>query len=232
MEHFDYKDIYVEDGRRVLEINILPEKYCNFDCIFCPIGRSANKVDAPVTFDAIDRCLKELEKKIDETGAEMVFINSKGEAMIHNRIVDVIDFIKEKGLLVRLLTNGYLLGRKEYMGIANRCDEVIGEFKMVTEEDFQKVQRPIEGYTLEEYTSNMVNFQKQYKGIFILEVTIIKGYNDTAVDRIREAVCKIAPDRLVIARIEDERFRKKLGVLDDEFEVIAGTLAQQKNLKE
>lgn len=35
MAFFNYKDIYIEDGKRVLEVNILPEKYCNFDCIFC-----------------------------------------------------------------------------------------------------------------------------------------------------------------------------------------------------
>jgi len=41
--YFSYKDLYIEDGRKVLEVNILPEKYCNFDCVFCPIGRSQHK---------------------------------------------------------------------------------------------------------------------------------------------------------------------------------------------
>ncbi len=35
--NFSYKNIYVEDGKKILEMNILPEKYCNFDCVFCPI---------------------------------------------------------------------------------------------------------------------------------------------------------------------------------------------------
>ena len=30
------------------------------------------------------------------------------------------------------------------------CEEVIGEIKVISEEDFQKIQRPIEGYTFEE----------------------------------------------------------------------------------
>lgn len=34
MSVFTYKDIYIEDGKRVMEVNILPEKHCNFDCIF------------------------------------------------------------------------------------------------------------------------------------------------------------------------------------------------------
>ena len=47
MDNFTYKEVYIEDGKRVLEINVLPEKYCNFDCIFCPIGRSKNKIEKP-----------------------------------------------------------------------------------------------------------------------------------------------------------------------------------------
>ncbi len=47
-----------------------------------------------------------------------------------------------------------------------------------TEENYQKAQRTDKGYTLAEYISNMVAFNKQYKGKFIFEVTIINDYND------------------------------------------------------
>ena len=176
MSNFSYKDVYIEEGKRVLEVNILPEKYCNFDCIFCPIGRSKNKVDSQISFNEIDVDLNELDNKIEETKAELIFINSKGEALINDKINKIISFIKNKGLIVRLLSNGYLLGKDEYEKIANNCDEVIGEIKVITEEHFQKVQRPIEGYTLDKYISNMALFNKQYKGKFIFEITIIKGY--------------------------------------------------------
>ena len=178
MNNFTYKDVYIEEGKKVLEVNILPEKHCNFDCIFCPIGRSKNKVDTQKSFDEIDISLAELNKKIDETKAELVFINSKGEAFINDKILDIIDFIKNKGVSVRLLSNGYLLGREKFIKIANKCDEIVGEIKVITEEDFQKIQRPIDGYTLEKYINNMISFNKQYKGRFIFDVTIIKGYND------------------------------------------------------
>ncbi len=222
MGGFSYKDIYIEDGKRVLEVNILPEKYCNFDCIFCPIGRSLNKVDTQQSFDDIDNSLSELENMIDDTKAELVYINSKGEAFVNNRIDDIIDLIKSKGLPVRLLSNGYLLGRGEYIRIANKCDEVIGEIKAISEKDFQKVQRPIEGYTLEEYISNMVSFNKQYRGKFILEVTIIKGYNDTeeAVNEIKDVINKLCPDKVIVERMDDEKFKKKLGVSDERFDEI------------
>jgi wyosine [tRNA(Phe)-imidazoG37] synthetase (radical SAM superfamily) len=226
MSGFSYKDIYIEDGRRVLEVNILPEKHCNFDCIFCPIGRSQNKVDIQKSFDKIDGSLIELENMIENTKAELIFINSKGEALVNDKIDDIIDLVKVKDLPVRLLSNGYLLGRDEYIKIANKCDEVVGEIKVITEEDFQKVQRPIEGYTLVEYISNMVSFNKQYKGKFIFEITIIKGYNDDekSIQKIKNIIKEISPENIIVARMEDERFKKKLGITDERFEKISKEL--------
>ena len=64
--NFSYKDVYVEEGKRVLEINILPEKYCNFDCVFCPIGRSKNKIDVPTEFEDYDVALAELVEKLKD----------------------------------------------------------------------------------------------------------------------------------------------------------------------
>ncbi|MCR3761189.1 radical SAM protein [Clostridium felsineum] len=226
MGNFSYKDVYIEEGKRVLEINILKEKYCNFDCIFCPIGRSKNKVDTQISFDNIDASLIELGKTIESTKAELVFINSKGEALVNDKIGDIVDFIKGKGAAVRLLSNGYILGRDEYRKIANKCDEIVGEIKLITEETFQKVQRPIEGYTLEKYISNMAGFNKQYEGKFIFEITIIKGYNDDeeSINKIKKVIRKISPDKIIIARMEDERFKKKLGISDERFEEISKLL--------
>ena len=64
--NFSYKDVYVEEGKRVLEINILPEKYCNFDCVFCQIGRSKNKIDVPTEFEDYDVALAESVEKLKD----------------------------------------------------------------------------------------------------------------------------------------------------------------------
>lgn len=226
MNSFTYKDVYVEDGKRVLEINILPEKYCNFDCIFCPIGRSKNKIDTQTSFDEADDLLNELESIIQDSKADLVFINSKGEAFVNDKISEIIDFIKNKGLSVRLLSNGYLLGREQFIKIANKCDEVIGEIKVITEKDFQKVQRPIEGYTLEEYISNMILFNKQYNGKFIFEITIIKGYSDDdeSINKLKTIIGQISPDEVKIERMDDEIFKKKLGISDERYEEISNEL--------
>ena len=223
---FTYKDTYIEDGKNVLEMNILPEKYCNFDCVFCPIGRSKNQVDIPVSFEDIEASIAELGDMIEKTNPELIFINSKGEALVNDKVEEVIDFIQSKNLPVRLLSNGYILARDEYINIANKCEEIIGEIKVITEEDFQKIQRPIEGYTLEEYISNMAFFNKQYNGKFIFEITVIKGYNDDekSIEKLKDIIKKISPDKVVIVRIDDERLKKKMWVEDKHFEEISKEL--------
>ena len=39
MNYFTFKEPYRENGRTVLEFGILPEKYCTFDCVWCPVSR-------------------------------------------------------------------------------------------------------------------------------------------------------------------------------------------------
>ena len=131
---------------------------------------------------------------------------------------------------MRLLSNGYILSKKEYINIANKCDEVIGEIKTITEKDFKKIQRPIEDYTLEEYIDNMVEFNQQYNGKFIFEITIIKKYNDDAesVEKLKDVIKRINPDKIEIVRIDDERMRKTMWVDDERFEEIKKELLNVK----
>jgi len=224
--YFSYKDLYIEDGRKVLEVNILPEKYCNFDCVFCPIGRSQHKTDVQRSFPGTDNSIVELENNINALNPDLIFINSKGEALLNDRIDDIIDLIKANGKAVRLFTNGYLLGRSEYMKIANRCDEVVGEIKVLSEEDFQRLQRPIKGYTLAEYISNMASFRRQYAGRFIFEITIIKGCSDGpgSIEKLKDIIREISPDKIVVAKINDKRFEKKFSITDERLEEISRAL--------
>lgn len=222
MENFTFKDIYIEEGKKVLEINVLPEKYCNFDCIFCPIGRSNHKTDQPISFKDFQQSMIALEMRINDSQPDVVFINSKGEAFINDKLGEIIQFIKAKGLRVRLLSNGYMLGQEANQKIANLCDEVIGEIKIIKDEDFQKIQRPMDGYTLEEYIFNMSSFVRQYKGKFIFEITIVKGYNDDAksIQQLKKIIRHLSPGEVQVVRLDDEPFEKKLGITHERLEEI------------
>lgn len=145
---------------------------------------------------------------------DLVYINSKGEALFNDRIADVIRFVKEKRRKVRLLSNGYVLNRPEYSCVASMCDEVIGEIRVGSNEVFQKIHRTVKEYTFEQHVMNMKTFRNGYNGRFILEITILKGYSedDESVRVLKKVIEEISPDKVVV-----ERSKGKLGISDERY---------------
>ncbi len=214
MKPIDYKEIYIEDGQKVLEVDILSEKFCNFDCVFCPFERTDNKVEQQQSFDGMEAAIEEFGELLEANQPDLVYLSSKGEAIFNEAAASIIDLIKSRGISVRLLSNGYLLGRDQYQEIASKCDEVIGELAAVTETDFQKLQRPLTGYSLEDYISNMAKFNEQYDGVFILDIAMLKGYNDdeVSIQRLKGFIDKIAPDKIVVDNLSDPELKEQFGI--------------------
>jgi len=199
MKPFSISEIYLnKDNERVIDINPLPENYCTFDCVFCPLGRTKVKTANPRDFKETDTFMEKLGKVLDHEDIDLVFINPDGELFAQERIAEIIQLIKSYGSKVRIISNGYLFNREEYIPVLISCDEVIGELAVTTEDNFQKLQRPLPGYTLEDLVLNMTAFNGQYQSKFILDITILKGHSDSDedVERFQEFIRQIRPDEL------------------------------------
>lgn len=225
MNYFTFKEPYKEQDRTILEMNILPDKYCTFNCIYCPVSRTQYKhikTDRLVHFEGLEDSLAELNRQIDTVHPDLVFINSLGEAVLNDALPQIISFIHERKLPVRLLSNGYPLALEPYKSIANTCEEVIGEIKNWQEKDFQLTQRPVSGYTLAQYRDNLLAFRHQYPGKFIFEATIVKGYNDSdeAAFWLAQLTADLQPDVLSILALTDKPFDKKLKISDERLQEI------------
>ena len=221
-----YKDKY---GFNTVDINPMPENYCSFDCVFCPLGRTAVKTDKRFIFEETKDFIKRLSAFLELNDVQIVFLNPDGEAMANEELMEIIKLIKGKGKKIRILTNGYLLNRPENKEVLELCDEVIGEFFVASEEDFQKVNRPLKGYTLEEHVNNMVEFRRWFKGKFILDITLIKNYSDSdeAVAKLRDMINEIKPDEVNVETPNKNRFKGTFTVDEEKFLQIMSKLLQK-----
>lgn len=228
MEHFFYNEPYEENGKTILEVNLFPGKYCNFNCIFCPVSRKLSHVQTQEQVDLgnLDAAIRDLQQKIREVRPDLVFINSLGEALLLAGVEQVIAAIHRENVPVRFLSNGYLYGNPACAALARQCEEVIGELKMGREAAFQKAQRPLAGYTVRQHIQNMVDFRKSYPGRFHLEITVVKGYSDDpeSLDTFRRAIAALQPDELQVVTPEAP-FDKVLGLSPDELEKVTKSLA-------
>jgi len=209
------KKIFTDsEKRKVMEINVLPSKHCTFKCVFCPIGQSGEQTENAFRFEETDPFLSSLAERIEAEKPDLLFINSMGESFANDQLVEIIALAKGKNVQVSLYTNGYLLATPEFARIAALCDEVSGEIKAVNEDSFQKLQRPLAGYSLEKYLDNMARFRESYKGRFTVYVSLIRGANDdpASVEWIRKALLLLNPTSVVFETFADEKFCKAFGI--------------------
>jgi len=60
----------------------------------------------------------------------------------------------------------------------------------------------------------MSYFNSQYSGIFILDITMLKGYNDdrASIEKLQDIIARISPDRIEIGNVSDRQKRKQFGI--------------------
>lgn len=215
MDPFWISEIEDRKGEKVLYINPLPEKCCTFDCVFCPIEeRTINKTEQSFFFEGTKAMLEKLEVILKENKVDKIYILPDGEGLANAELPAIILLAKQAGCKLRIITNGYILNHPLYKDIMLQCDEVIGELMTVREEDFQRLQRPLEGYTLQDYVNNMHQFRKAFKGMFDLSITLLKNYSDDkqALDFFKSAVCLLKPSNIYVETPEEGKLKQAFGV--------------------
>jgi len=85
-------------------IQIEPTLYCNLDCITCGRSKSTRK---PGTMDFA--LFRKIIDDASQIGVKRILLFLYGESLLHPQIVEMIRYIKSKGLAFHLTTNGALL---------------------------------------------------------------------------------------------------------------------------
>ena len=225
MNYFTFKQDDVvqtdEDGRRVLAVDIQPEKACIFDCVVCTRGRTKYQGEWH-DFGPAEDSLASLRAKIAQDKPDIVELYGQGDILANIHLGEIIDCIHAHGLPVRLITNCYLLGIDGHMEVASKCEEVVGAFGIIDEKGFRKYHRPLPelGFTAEKQTASIVRFSQQYQGKFKLRVFFSKGFNDSdeQIEQLRAIIARIRYDSLWVVPT------KKLGVSPERMEEIRAAL--------
>lgn len=167
----------VEDGRKILYVDVLPEKSCTYNCPIC--FRKKVHMEPFCDFGDVTDSLIALSQQIEKDQPDLVYLFGQGDPITNDKIDLMIEEVHKHGLPVRIIVNGPMLDEKYHMKEANLCDEVVGCLAFIKEEDFQRMHRPIKEVSAEQKIRSLINFSKQYKGKFILRVVIFKGFFET-----------------------------------------------------
>ena len=84
--------------------HLIPMRRCNLSCTYC---NEYDQVSEPVPLETMCRRID----KLHELGTSIV-VFSGGEPLMHKQMEQIIAHARRRGMVVGLLTNGYLLTRK------------------------------------------------------------------------------------------------------------------------
>lgn len=187
-----------------LGIDPVPPKTCNWNCVYCQLGRSVPLVNKRREYfpraDIVAEVLRALNKAEPGSIDWITFVGS-GEPTLHSGLGWMMREIKQfTSLPLAVITNGSLLYLPEVQQELLIADAVLPSLDAGNRELYRKINRPWPKLSFDQHVQGLVEFRKVYPGKFWLEVMLVKGVNDTpqALQEIAQIVNRINPDRVDI----------------------------------
>ena len=164
-----------------LGIDLSPAvKQCNYDCIYCELA-PAKTVDHQSTVLPTTAILSEIRKALAaHPDIDVLTLTANGEPTLYphlNELIDAINAIKGN-IRTLILSNGSTIADPAIQKALAKIDTVKLSLDCASSRCFKQIDRIHEGIDIETIKRGMVAFGKQYGGVLIIEVLIVKEIND------------------------------------------------------
>jgi wyosine [tRNA(Phe)-imidazoG37] synthetase (radical SAM superfamily) len=187
-----------------LGIDPIPFKTCNWNCVYCQLGRTAPLTNARREYFPVEAIMSEVRAALAAHPAGTIdwvsFVGS-GEPTLHAGLGRMIREVKTLTTIpVAVITNGSLLAQPEVRQDLLVADAVLPTLLAGDERLYRRIARPWPELTFARLLDGLIAFRASYTGKLWVEVMLIKGLNDTtaALHDLAAALRRVAPDAIHI----------------------------------
>jgi len=183
-----------------LGIDPVPAKTCNWNCVYCQLGRTVPLLSRRAEYVPTGKVLEEIEAELSRhrpSAIDWVTFVGSGETLLHRQLGRMLRGTRElTDLPVAVITNGSLLSDAGVRNEVAHADAVLPSLDAGSPALFKRINRPHPGISFEEHLSGLEAFRKEYSGDLLLEVMLLRGLNDTpeSLADLAEAIGRIRPD--------------------------------------
>lgn len=167
---------------RSLGIDPIPLKTCNWNCVYCQLGRSVPLTNVRADYLPHDALIAEILlalDAIDPATLDWVTFVGSGEPTLHSALGVLIQAVKQHSPLpVALITNGALLYRPDVRADVLAADAIMPTIAAASEAVFRRLHRPYPTCTLERLLAGCAALRAEYGGQIWVEVMLVRGIND------------------------------------------------------
>jgi wyosine [tRNA(Phe)-imidazoG37] synthetase (radical SAM superfamily) len=187
-----------------LGVDPIPFKTCNYNCIYCQLGRTTPLTSERKDYIPPEEILAQVKEALARhRPGEIDYITfvGQGEPLLCASIGWLIgQIIAITAIPVAVITNGSLLYLSEVRAGIRAADVVMPTLDAADETTFRRINRPWPKLRIAEIIKGMVAFRDEFPGQLWMEVMLVKGVNDTAevLLGLRDALARIRPDQVHI----------------------------------
>lgn len=183
-----------------LGVDIIPAKYCSFDCIYCQIGKTTNVETVRKSFVDPYKIIDEIIDAVNKTEhIDSITFSGSGEPTLNSDLGIMIKEVKKTTAIpVSVITNGSLLYLDDVRKDLMHADIVLPSLDAVSEDIFRYINRPHSLIEIDTIIRGLKLFRNQYNGRIWLEVMLIKDVNDSReeLEKLKIIVSEINVDKL------------------------------------
>ncbi|MBN1328812.1 MAG: radical SAM protein [Candidatus Heimdallarchaeota archaeon] len=128
----------------VLKVDFTPKKTCNFDCLYCVLGRTTFWLNERKEYSNVDEIFHEIKFYLENNKKiKYILLTGSGEPALFSGFGNLVDIIKNKYPEIKIMayTNCSLLTRKDVTNEFLKCDIIGCNLNAVYEDEFRKVCR-------------------------------------------------------------------------------------------
>ncbi len=185
-----------------LGIDPIPFKTCNWNCVYCQLGRTSPMTNERREYFPTDEIVAEVEValKAHRPGEiDWITFVGSGEPTLHTGLGAMIQRLKSwTALPIAVITNGSLLHLPEVRKELLSADAVLPSVDAGTEALYLKLNRPMPELNYKQFIEGIVAFRNEYRGKLWVEVMLVQGLNDSeeALRNLAAVLQRIRPDEV------------------------------------
>ncbi len=187
-----------------LGVDPIPLKTCNWNCVYCQLGRSQPVTLGRARYVPERAVIHEVETTLASLGPreiDWVTFVGCGETLLHSNIGWMLREAKQlTHIPIAVITNGSLFSHSDIRRDVAVADAVLPSLDVGTEDLFRRMNRPHHRATFERHTQGLTAFRDEYDGQIWIEVMLVRELNDGEheLQETAELLKRLRPDEIHI----------------------------------
>lgn len=200
-----------------LGVDLIPFKTCSMDCIYCECGKTTSLTTERKEYFPTDLAIRQIDEALKQhPRIDYITFSGTGEPTLHSHIGEIIRHIESHYPEVKLclLTNSFCLTDPAIAEELAPVELIIPSLDGSNEEEFQKINRPAPGLSIEKIARGIADFRKISSAQMWLELFIAEGINDSpeSAGRFLRMVEMIRPDKVQLNTLDRPGTERSVGI--------------------